>query len=230
MNLRYRFAPDKGPVKEIALNLDPDTLTSPVPDGPPPDWAKLEHKQCEECPLKASESPYCPVAVRLAPLLQQFKDDISFNEAEISVETQGRTYSKRAPMQNGVSGLFGLVMATSGCPILDKLRPMVFLHLPFPSSKETLYRSMSMYLLGQFFIAQKGGVADWTLTGLSAIYERVGRVNSSLVERIRPQVNEDATLNAVVNLDCFASLTVSALSKTPKEWLERLFKPYWESR
>lgn len=230
MNIKYRFAPPDGPVKDFELKLDPETLQSPAPEGTPPEWTRLENKKCEDCPLKEADSPYCPVAVRLAPLAEEFKDVLSFHDATVTVEAQNRTYTKKTSMQVGVSGLFGLVMTTSGCPILDKLRPMVFLHLPFSSGPETLYRSMSMFLMSQFFVAEHGGTPDWTLKGLYDIYDRISRVNVGLLARLRPQVREDATLNAVVNLDCFGAINRMALETKQPAWLERLFKPYWEPR
>lgn len=228
MELRYTLKPDAGPEKRYTVTLDEQSYGSPEPPGTPPDWTRLEHEQCQDCPLSKESSPRCPVAVRIAPLVETFKDSVSYEEADVTVESQGRVYTKRVPMQIGVSGLFGVVMATSGCPVLDKLRPMVFTHLPFPSLQETMYRSMSMYLLAQFFIEKKGGTPDRTLEGLAAIFARIGKVNQSIAERLRPLVARDATINAVINLDCFATFTKSAIDKQSLAWLERLFKPYWE--
>ena len=228
MELSYRFVPEKGPAKDFTVKLDPQTLESAAPAGEPADWTRLEHQQCESCPLKKESSPHCPVAVRMAPLVDAFKDSVSYEEADITVSAPGRVYTKRVPMQIGVSGLFGLVMATSGCPILDKMRPMVFTHLPFPSLQETMYRAMSMYLLGQFFVGKKGGKPDWSLDGLAEIFARIGKVNQSLAERLRPLSVRDASVNAVINLDCFATFTKSAIDKSSLAWLERLFKPYWD--
>lgn len=229
MELRYHFTPDKGPQREYTVKLDPQTLESALPPGEPPEWTRLENNQCAACPLDKGTAR-CPVATRIAPLVDIFKDSISYEEAEITVEAPGRLYRKRAPMQIGVSGLFGLVMATSGCPVLDKMRPMVFTHLPFPSLQETMYRAMSMFLLGQFFIAKKGGKPDWTLEGLAVIYAAIGKVNHSIADRLRPLSAKDASVNAVINLDCFATFTKSAIDKSSLAWLERLFKPYWDSK
>ena len=55
-----------------------------------------------------------------------------------------------------VFSLIGIYMVTSGCPIMDKLRPMARFHLPFASTEETIYRAISTYLLGQYFLEQKG--------------------------------------------------------------------------
>ena len=40
-------------------------------------------------------------------------------------------------------------MATAGCPWTDRLRPMARFHLPFANEAETVYRSVSMYLLSR---------------------------------------------------------------------------------
>ncbi len=229
MQLRYRFVPGDGKPREFEVKLDPQTLECVPPTGAPPEWTRLENNQCADCPLKKEASPHCPVAVRIAPLVDAFKDSISYDEADITVTAPGRVYTKRAPMQIGVSGLFGLVMATSGCPILDKMRPMVFTHLPFPSLQETMYRAMSMFLLGQFFVAKKGGKPDWTLEGLAAIYAAIGKVNHGIADRLRALSMKDASVNAVINLDCFATFTKSAIDKSSLTWLERLFKPYWDA-
>jgi hypothetical protein len=106
---------------------------------------------------------------------------------------------------------------------------MVFTHLPFPSLQETMYRSMSMYLLGQFFVGKKGGKPDWSMEGLAEIFARIGKVNQSLAERLRPLSVRDASVNAVINLDCFATFTKAAIDKSSLAWLERLFKPYWDA-
>jgi hypothetical protein len=229
MELRYTLRPDKGPAKTCTVVIDEKTWLTPEPPGPAPEWTRLEHQQCQDCPLKKETSPGCPVAVRIAPLVEQFKDSLSYEEADVTVESAGRAYTKRVPMQIGVSGLFGAVMAASGCPVLDKMRPMVFTHLPFPSLQETMYRSMSMYLLAQFFIEKKGGTPDRTLDGLADIFARIGKVNQSIAERLRPLVPRDATINAVINLDCFATFTKSAIDKQSLAWLERLFQPYWDA-
>lgn len=228
MELRYTLRLVDGPVRTCTVAVDDQTYASPEPPGPAPEWTRLEHRQCQDCPLKKEESPRCPVAVRIAPLVEEFKDTLSYEEADVTVECGGRAYSKRVPMQIGVSGLFGAVMATSGCPVLDKLRPMVFTHLPFPSLQETMYRSMSMYLLAQYFIEKKGGAPDRTLEGLADIFARIGKVNQSLADRLRPLVPRDATINAIINLDCFATFTKNAIDKQSLAWLERLFKPYWD--
>jgi len=232
MELHYRFAYDDGKKEDVAVRLDPESLQymPPPQKAPLPEWTKLEHEKCPNCPLKAEQSPRCPVAVNLAPLVERFRESVSFETAEISVEVPGRTYHQRAPMQTGLSALFGLIMATSGCPILDKMRPMVYTHLPFPSLRETQYRSMSMYLLAQFIASAKGVVPDWTLEGLADIYKSINAVNTAFCRRFYAIDMKDAGVNALVKLDCFAAFTANQLRRGTLKWLEDLYRPYWEKK
>tara|TARA_B100000686_G_scaffold86198_1_gene93073 strand:- start:90 stop:251 length:162 start_codon:yes stop_codon:yes gene_type:complete len=44
--------------------------------------------------------------------------------------TDERCYVEHTTMTEAVSSLLGIYMVTSGCPVMDKLRPMVRFHLP----------------------------------------------------------------------------------------------------
>jgi hypothetical protein len=89
------------------------------------------------------------VAASLVDVVEAFKDLRSCDEADIEIATQDRTYRKRTPLQEGLSALVGIYMVTAGCPILDKLRPLVYTHAPFGSLEETTYRALAMYSLAQ---------------------------------------------------------------------------------
>ena len=58
--------------------------------------------------------------------------------------------------QQAMSSVLGLIMATSGCPWTDRLRPMARFHLPFASEAETLYRSVGMFLLARELVGADG--------------------------------------------------------------------------
>lgn len=226
MRIRYRFVLNSGQEKLFELQLDPTTLSLPKPSGEPPAWTELTNQQCPNCPLKAEEHKHCPVAVQMVEVINQFKDDISFHEAEITIATSGREYRKHAPLQTGISGLIGVVMCTSGCPILDKLRPMVRTHLPFASANETMYRAISTYLLAQYFVQRHGGKPDWELKDLVKIYDDVSTVNRSFAQRLKAVQIEDASLNALVSLDCFANIAVGSIVDDSLDELESLFRAY----
>ena len=175
MHIRYRFTQSDGVERTFDVTLDEVALTlRPRAEAKePPAWTALDNHQCPNCPLASAPGARCPVAVNVDPVIQSFHDAISHEVAEIRVETEARTYTKRAPLQQGISGLIGLIMVTSGCPVLDRLRPMVRNHVPFATLEETTYRAMAMYMLSQFFVKRHGGEPDWDMRGLTSVYAEV---------------------------------------------------------
>lgn len=210
----YDFAFPDGDAKSYTVDLDRGSLTLlPADRARPPAWARLENHQCGHCPLKPAEHPYCPVATNLAALVESFKDKASVAEATVTVTTDERTYVKKLPLQRGIFGVFGLVMATSACPYMDFLKPMARFHLPFSTAEETIVRSVSMYLLHQYFVAKRGGSPDLGLELLETHYENIQKVNDGILERIKGVVQNDADLNALIILQGFADLLTMAISK-----------------
>jgi hypothetical protein len=120
----------------------------------------------------------------------------------------------------------GLYMVTSGCPIMDKLRPMVYTHLPFSSLEETLYRAASMYLFAQYFRQQEGKRPDWKLEDFAKIYEDIATVNQSFTKRLLSINPRDASLNGLVGLDCFASVAAFSTAAETVQEFESLFGAY----
>jgi hypothetical protein len=210
----YDFAFPDGASKSYTVELDRGSLSyRPSGTDGPPAWARLENHQCGHCPLEPAEHPYCPVATNLSALVEAFKDKASVAEATVTVTTEERTYVKHLPLQRGIFGIFGLVMATSPCPYMDFLKPMARFHLPFSTAEETIVRSVSMYLLRQYFVAKRGGAPDLGLEQLETLYESIQKVNDGILERIRGVVENDADLNALIILQGFADLLTMAISK-----------------
>lgn len=227
MKITYRFSFSDGREDSVVMNFDPETMAY-LPDSQeaPPGWTRLGNAQCSNCPLKEKDSPYCPVARNLAPVIERFADRISFEPADVAVVTEAREYRKRVSLQKGIGAVFGLIMATSGCPVLDKLRPMAFMHLPMAEMTETRYRAISMYLLAQHMRSRKGLSADWDLKGLEKIYAEVARLNRGFIERLRRIDMQDASSNALVGLDCFCLPDETRMTRSLDK-LERLFRPYF---
>lgn len=224
VDITYRFTLPNGEKKEFLVQLDPETLALRLPERRDlPEWTRLEHQQCGNCPLKAENSPHCPTAVALVEVIDAFKDSLSSSMAEVEIVTEARSYRKHAPLAAGVSGLIGLVMSTSGCPILDKLKPMVREHLPFATLKESLYRFLSMYALAQFLKGWKGKPQDLEMKGLVALLEDLRTVNRAFCQRLYAVCRKDASLNALVHLDCFADNTQFFLKRKGLDELARYF-------
>lgn len=214
ITVAYDFTFPDGTETSYAVELDGTTLSLlPGRADAPPDWTRLEHHQCSHCPLSAVSHPYCPVAVNLAPVVEFFKDKASFQEATVRVRTAERTYLRTVPLQQGIFGIFGLIMATSACPYMDFLKPMARFHLPFSTVEETIVRSVSMYLLRQYFVAKHGGQPDLELERLEAHYDNIRKVNDGIFQRIKAVAEKDADLNALIVLHSFGSIMTMAMSR-----------------
>ena len=203
IHILYRFHFENGTEKSFDVILDEGSLDL-VRDEPEtkPDWAKLKFSQCENCPL-SDEVEYCPVAVNLAGLVESFSAYASYEAATVTVETRERTYVKKTTLQKGLSGILGIYMPTSNCPILSKMRPMTRFHLPFANSFETFFRSVSSYITVQFLLMRRGETPDWDLEGLKEIYKEVNTVNKGMSARLHKATEKDANINAVVILHSF---------------------------
>ncbi|MEN8792391.1 MAG: hypothetical protein ABF324_09430 [Lentimonas sp.] len=110
-----------------------------------PEWSRLGFNQCKCCPLKQSNCQYCPVATRINDVMEAFADNQSIERVEVTVETAERSYLEECDLQVGMNSLMGLLMATSGCPVLKELGSMASFHIPFCSTRETLQRTVGTY-------------------------------------------------------------------------------------
>jgi len=221
INYHFTFKDNVKAIFSINLRLR-DLSYIPENSKPKPSWTRLAYNQCENCPLKADQHPYCPVALNLSDIITKFRDLKSYEKVLLRVETPERVYEKETPLQHGLGSLIGIIMVTSGCPIMHILRPMVRFHLPFATIEETVYRSISCYLLSQYFRSKKGKNPDWNLTGLAGAYNDIQMVNMGMTDRLRSISEEDANANAIVVLDVFAKALPSSIFVDVRE-LEYLF-------
>lgn len=223
----YRFTLEDQQVVEFAVELELPALGIVGRQGDiPPEWCALTFRQCQHCPLDEADHPWCPVARNLAPVIQTFAAHVSCEEVDLTVVTTERTFERHGPLQNGLSSLVGLVMATSGCPFLDRLRPMVYTHLPFSDSEQTTFRAVSTYLLAQYLRSKRGLEPDWSLSGLVEMYADIGKVNQCFAERLRSFRQMDASMNALVKLDWFANMSTFSVVEDWWEPIEPLFFTY----
>jgi hypothetical protein len=143
--------------------------------------------------------------VNLSSLVESFKNSPSFESTTVTVQAPERTYVKQTSLQQGLSSIIGIYMVTSGCPVMDQLRPNVRFHLPFATMEETTYRAVSMYLAAQYFRMRRGETPDWTLERLAEVYKGVWLVNRGMAQRLAHASSKDANVNAVIVLSTFGS-------------------------
>ncbi len=207
LSIVYEFHFEDGNTKIFEIQLDPNTITLILPElRSKPDWTKLDHHKCACCPLEKEEHAYCPIAVNIAELAEEFQDAISSDNCFVRCITPERTYERDAAIQEGLFSIFGIIMATSNCPIMNFFKPMARFHLPFSTVEETVFRSTSIYLLRQYFEYQKGNYPDLELKKLDQHYEKVQEINTGILNRTSNVAKKDADKNAIVILNALAQM------------------------
>ncbi|GAB4254142.1 MAG: hypothetical protein Kow0065_00830 [Methylomicrobium sp.] len=226
LHFLYRFLFDDEKTIEFAIEIDKNTLNFiPIGQCAPPSWADLSYHQCSNCTLSKTESPHCPVAVNLIPLLDLCGTLISYKTVDLEVVTAERTISGKTTIQRALSSLLGLIMATSPCPHTEYLKPMARFHLPLASDDETIYRSTSMFLLAQYFRYKDNLPHSFEFDELTDRYKNLQIVNKALAQRFRAAISEDATVNAIILLDLL-SRSVTWSIEDGLEEISVLFKSY----
>jgi len=218
ISYKYVFKFENGEEKTLDIQLDPANLNLlPKRRDKIPEWTLLGYSKCAVCPYSEATQNCCPIALNLADLIETFSDKASYEKVEARVITGEREYLKRTTLQEALSSAIGIYMVTSGCSVMNILKPMVRHHLPFASLDETMTRTVSIYLMGQYFLKQKGAEPDWDLKKLLQAYEKIEALNKAIVERFRNASAKDANYNALIILDVFAKLVPvtigAALSK-----------------
>ncbi|SDI22952.1 DUF6901 family protein [Propionivibrio dicarboxylicus] len=221
----YRFILDNAPVASFPLVFDAATMRplTPLPTDAPA-WCRLDCQRCAGC-RQADDTPFCPAALRLAELLAWSQHLDSWRPLHLEVRAGGRTTTVDTTAQRAVSSLMGLLIATSGCPDTEFLRPMARFHQPVADEIETAFRAVSTCLLAQYVAAQAGRRGDETIDGLRARYGRLHDINRALCDRLRNAVDADSIPNAMIILDCFAKAVPGMIDDALSE-LAGLFEAY----
>ena len=229
MKIIYTFTFEDGSRKSFKINFHAESLNViSSNNNTKPEWGKIENYRCQNCQVNEHETRYCPIAVNICDLVDFFKAYTSYDKVKVTVMTEDRLYGKRTTVQQALGSLLGIYMAASGCPSMERLKPMVRFHLPFATVEETVFRSASAYLLGQYFLKKQGEEADIDLFQLADFYKGIQIVNRGIAERLRGVVGKDAVNNAVICLDMFAKGLPYAIEDSLEE-LQGLFSVYWKN-
>ena len=228
LRIRYRFVlPDGAPeVFDLFFDAGDFKLLNPRP-AQLPFWTELGCNQCENCPLKASDTPHCPVAVQLVGVIERLERVVSFEQVRVDVYSPERAVSQETTAQQALSSMLGLIMASSGCPRTQFLRPMARFHLPLATEAETIYRTLSMYALARLMRPMQEDAAPEAepFANLKQLYEELHIVNRGVTRRLGAATRNDPARNAVVLLDAYATLLPHALEQSLDE-LRPLFRAF----
>jgi hypothetical protein len=151
----------------------------------------------------------------MAPAVEQLEALASFDTVGVTVTESGRTVHVETSAQEAMSSVIGLIMATAGCPWTDHLRPMARFHLPFASEAETMYRSVSMYLLARELL---GGEHLADFVAFLDLYRNLQIVNRDMSRRLGAATRTDPARNAIALLDSHASLLPDSLDQSLERW------------
>jgi len=209
MKIVYKFNFDEQILLSFEVKINSESLLceNDVTDVEP-EWGRLSNFKCPNCPLDEKEHEFCPLTKHLVKVIKFFNTIPSYQEADVIVEMGERVTSKHTTVQIGVGSLLGIIMSTSGCPIIGVLRHLVRFHLPFASLEETEYRVLSTYIFAQYFKFITGGEPDWKLEKLKKAYEEIQIVNKNIVEKLSNVELQDTSRNAVVMLKSFAEFII----------------------
>jgi hypothetical protein len=219
LRIRYRLDLPDGSQKTLDFSFDATsfTLLNPPP-ADPPFWTELKFNQCANCPLNEQDHPRCPAALQMASALEPLKALVSFDTVGVTVLQFERKVYAETTVQQAMSSVFGLIMATSGCPWTDRLRPMARFHVPFAGDTETLYRSVSMYLLSRELVsAGPRADAPGGFAALEDLYRNLHLVNRDMSRRLGAAASTDPARNALALLDSFTLLLPAALERSLDE-------------
>lgn len=205
MAVEYRITLDDEHAFNYKINLERDVLASDRSAANTADWTRLEYQQCTNCPLTPEQRVHCPAAVDLQTVVEDFRGLPAFRKAWVNVRTEEREYSKLVNLEVALRSLLGVIMATSGCPILARLKPMARNHLPFASDTEFVMRTVSMYALRELFNQRDGRTPDWELGDLTRDFAALQLVNQALWHRIHDVCGSDTNLKAFLSFFSMSS-------------------------
>lgn len=227
MAIEYTFTIDDIKLKyHVDIDRDYD-FAEPRDDLP--EWTKLAHYQCSNCPLTIKNCSHCPAAVDLHEVVSDFQQLPAIKKAEVTVVTPEREYFKETSLEEGLRSLMGVIMATSACPILQLLKPNARYHLPFASQEEFISRSTALYLMRQYFLYRSGERPDWDLQGLIRLNQELQILNQAFWQRVHDACESDSNLKALLsffNLSSSVSYSLEAqLQKIKPQMLDEKTSP-----
>lgn len=206
----YRFK--DGSTWSFCVDVNRSAAPEPERDEGFPPWTLLDCHRCDCCPLSGAQR-HCPVALDLVPLFERFAAVTSTERVCVTVKGPERTCLAETDLQSGLKALLGLVMASSACPVLGRLRSQALFHLPFASVEETLYRTVGDYLIKQYFVMRDGGEPDFALQGLDALYRDLADLNIHFFKRLESACSRDANLNALIILRSLSDIVSMSLEE-----------------
>ena len=192
----YIFRLESGAAHRFDVEFD-----RPTSDGELPAWTLLEADKCPHCPLPDTHGARCPAAADLVPIVEKFSALSSIERIDVHVLTPECESRKHTDTQTALRALMGLIFATGRCPILQRMRPLAHMHMPFATGTEMVYRIVSMHLLGRFLRGEPAA-----LDGLKELFSDIDQLNRAFAGRLNRAAQRDASINALLALHSHSML------------------------
>ncbi|WP_028080176.1 DUF6901 family protein [Solimonas soli] len=224
MRITYLFDFGDGRQASVAVDVDRAAGGAASAAAALPDWALLERSKCPHCPLGA-EARHCPAAADLVPTIDSFAQIISHQEARVTVRMAEREVTANCQAQHALSSLVGLIMASSACPILGRMRGLARTHLPFASIEESMLRVVGAYMIRQWLDARETSAAIGDLSELKAHYADLEVLNKAFRQRLRSSQRQDSVLNAISSLGALSTGIGISLEDELRDVADYTFRP-----
>ncbi|OGA18096.1 MAG: hypothetical protein A3H32_11265 [Betaproteobacteria bacterium RIFCSPLOWO2_02_FULL_63_19] len=190
----------------------------PSAAGDLPAWTLLKEDKCPHCPLPDAPGARCPAAADLVPIVEKFSELSSIDRIDVHVLSQECESRKRTDTQTALRALMGLILATSACPILSRMRPLAHMHMPFATGTEMVYRIVSMHVFGRFLRGEPAG-----LDGLRDFFADIDKLNRAFAGRLNRAAQRDASINALLALhshSMLASMSIEPEMENIRVWFQ----------
>jgi len=206
--ISYKFSFKNGDVKNISINIDSKQLTMIREETDlAPEWARLDYKQCDCCLLTIDQHPYCPIALNIEIIIDDFKDMKSTEECSVICTTPYNQIHTDAYVSDALLNLIGLAILASDCPFFRLYKHQVKFPTPFDSLESFAIGMISVGLLGEYLYQQANQIyKPFDMEEGQKLASVGNEVFTKVLSRIQNLTQNDAYKNAFVSLSAMADM------------------------
>lgn len=121
-----------------------------------PDWALLKRNKCANCPLQSLDSRWCPVAVKIVEITEQYPSLASYEWVTYESKTAHSSFKETVSTQDAMVQLLFQLIEKSACPVVyPETWTRDYFH-PKYNLKGVLFRRITLKLLAYHIGEIKG--------------------------------------------------------------------------
>ncbi len=157
MSVEINIIPENG--AKICFKLPSqkeENLKQRSPSNTYPRWVELHRNKCNTCTLQVNDTPYCPAALKILEIGEQFPELSSCEQVTFQIKKEGYSFAEKISVQDALVQLFFNSIGVCACPeIHPETWSAEFFH-PRSNLKGVLFRKLVMKLLA-FHIGENKG-------------------------------------------------------------------------